>query len=44
MRVDGTSILGATIGLGDEITGTGTAYDGWGFTLEENVLKFKNLA
>ena len=26
------------------ISGTGTAYDGWGFTLEESTLKFKQLA
>ena len=26
------------------ISGTGTVYDGWGFTLEESVLKFKQLA
>ena len=42
--VGGTSILSAPIGLGDAISGTGTAYDGWGFTLEDTVLKFKNLA
>jgi len=29
---------------GEAIAGTGTAYDGWGFTLENDVLKFKNLA
>ena len=26
------------------ISETGTVYDGWGFTLEESVLKFKQLA
>ena len=41
--VDGTSILGGeTIGLDDQIGGG--AYDGWGFTLEDDTLKFKNLA
>ena len=30
--------------LGQAIAGTGTAYDGWGFALEDDVLKFKNLA
>ena len=30
--------------LNEQIEGTGTAYDGWGFTLEDTVLKFKNLA
>ena len=44
VQVDGMSILGGeTIGLNDQISG-GTAYDGWGFTLEDTVLKFKNLA
>ena len=40
-------IAGADIGsaaYGQAITGTGTAYDGWGFTRENDVLKFKNLA
>jgi hypothetical protein len=30
--------------LDEQIEDTGTAYDGWGFTLEDTVLKFKNLA
>ena len=41
--VDGTSILSEAIDLDQAISG-GTAYDGWGFTLEESVLKFKQLA
>ena len=40
--VDGASILLDTIGL-DEAIGSG-AYAGWGFTLEEDTLKFKHLA
>ena len=40
--VDGVSVLGYTIGLGDAIEGG--AYDGWGFTLENNMLKFRHLA
>ena len=30
--------------LDQQIENTGTAWDGWGFTLEESTLKFKNLA
>ena len=30
--------------LDQQIANTSTAYDGWGFTLEDTVLKFKNLA
>ena len=30
--------------LDQAIENSGTAYDGWGFTLEDTVLKFKNLA
>ena len=43
VRIDGISILNDPIGLGEAIAG-GTACDGWGFTLEDGVLKFKNLA
>ena len=42
VRVDGTSILTDTIDLDEAISGG--AYDGWGFTLEDSVLKFKQLA
>ncbi len=41
------AINGADIGsaaYGSAIEGTGTVYDGWGFALEDSVLKFKNLA
>ena len=40
--VDGTSILSETIDLDEAIVGG--AYAGWGFTLENDTLKFKNLA
>ena len=40
--VDGVSILPETIELGEQIAAGD--YAGWGFTVEENVLKFKNLA
>jgi len=40
--VDGESIIADTIGLDKKIVGG--AYDGWGFTLEDSALKFKNLA
>ena len=39
--VDGVA---AELVLDQQIAGTGTAWDGWGFTLEDTVLKFKNLA
>ena len=41
VQVDGTDIA-TGLDLGQAISGG--AYDGWGFALEENVLKFKNLA
>ena len=40
--VDGASIVTDTIGLNDQIASGD--YAGWGFTLDENVLKFKHLA
>ena len=40
--VDGVSILSETIGLDEAIVGG--AYAGWGFTIEEDTLKFKHLA
>ena len=40
-EVDGVA---AELVLDQQIAGTGTAYDGWGFTVEDSVLKFKNLA
>ena len=42
VRVDGVSIVTGTIGLNDQIASGD--YAGWGFTLDENVLKFKQLA
>jgi len=42
VQVNGESILSNTIGLNEAITGG--AYDGWGFTLEDTTLKFKQLA
>ena len=44
MQINGTSILSETIDIEDKIEGTGTAYDGWGFTDENGMLKFKQLA
>ncbi len=41
LRVDGEDVA-TGLHLGDAIAGT--AYDGWGFALEDTVLKFKNLA
>lgn len=40
--VNDESILSDTIGLDEAIEGG--AYDGWGFTLEDTALKFKQLA
>ena len=40
--VDGNSILGNTLALGEKIVGG--VCDGWGFTLEGSALKFKQLA
>ena len=40
-NVDG---IAAELALGQAIGNTGTVYDGWGFTLEDSTLKFKNLA
>ncbi|MBQ6352733.1 MAG: hypothetical protein IJJ28_05660, partial [Lentisphaeria bacterium] len=40
--VDGTSILSETLDLDDAIVGG--AYDGWGFTVENDTLKFAKLA
>ncbi len=34
----------AALGLGDALDSSFGIYEGWGFTLEENVLKFKQLA
>ena len=42
VQVDGTSILTETLDLDQAIVGG--AYAGWGFTLEEDTLKFKHLA
>ncbi|MBP5530650.1 MAG: hypothetical protein J6Y54_01285, partial [Lentisphaeria bacterium] len=39
--VDG---IAAELDLDQQIAGTGTAYDGWGFTVEDSALKFKQLA
>ena len=39
--VDGVA---AELALDEQIAGTGTACDGWGFTLDGSVLKFKQLA
>ena len=44
VQIDGQSILSETIDIGDKIAGTGTAYDGWGFTDDNGMLKFKQLA
>ena len=44
VQINGTSILSETLDLDQAIAGTGTACDGWGFTVEETVLKFKQLA
>ena len=44
VQIDGTSILSETIGLDQQIAGTGTAYDGWGFTNDNGTLKFAKLA
>ena len=43
VQIDGTSILSETLALNQAISG-GTAYDRWGFTNDEGVLKFKQLA
>ena len=40
-NVDG---IAAGLVLDQAIGNTGTVYDGWGFTLEDSTLKFKNLA
>ena len=42
VQVDGASILSETLDLDQAIVGG--AYAGWGFTLEEDTLKFKHLA
>jgi hypothetical protein len=42
VQVGGVSILTDNIELGERIAAGD--YAGWGFTVEENVLKFKNLA
>jgi autotransporter passenger strand-loop-strand repeat protein len=44
VQIDGTGILDAPLALGDVIENTGTVCDGWGFTLENDTLKFKQLA
>ena len=44
VQINGASILTDKIDLDEMIAGTGTACDGWGFTLEDTVLKFKQLA
>jgi len=44
VQINGSSILSETIDIDDVIAGTGTAYDGWGFTDENGTLKFKRLA
>ena len=40
--VDGSSILDAALALDEKIVGG--VWDGWGFTVEDSALKFKNLA
>ncbi|MBP5531317.1 MAG: hypothetical protein J6Y54_04740, partial [Lentisphaeria bacterium] len=42
VEVGSTEITG--LAYDTAISGTGTAYDGWGFGLESGVLKFKQLA
>ena len=42
--IGGAATAAVDLALGAAIEGTGTVYDGWGFALEESVLKFKNLA
>ena len=42
LQVDGDNVATGLV-LGDTITGTGTAYDGWGFTRENDVLKFAQI-
>jgi len=42
VQIDGESILSDTLDLDDEIADGD--YAGWGFTLDDGVLKFKNLA
>ena len=42
-QLDGSSVASG-LALDAAISGTSTAYDGWGFTLENEVLKFKQLA
>ena len=44
VEIDETPILPDTIDLDTPISGTGTVCDGWGFTVENSVLKFKHLA
>ena len=44
LQIDGQSILSETIDIEDKIEGTGTAYDGWGFTDDNGTLKFAKLA
>ena len=44
VQIDGQSILSETIDIEDVIAGTGTVYDGWGFTDDNGMLKFKQLA
>ena len=44
VQIDGTSILSETIDIEDKIAGTGTVYDGWGFTDDNGMLKFAKLA
>ena len=40
----GGSEIASGLSYSQQISGTGTAYDGWGFDLESGVLKFKQLA
>ena len=42
--IGGAATAAVGLALGAAIAGTGTVYDGWGFALEDSVLKFKNLA
>jgi len=44
VQIDGSSILSEAIDIDDVIAGTGTAYDGWGFTDDNGTLKFMKLA
>ena len=42
--IGGAATAAVDLALDTAITGTGTAYDGWGFAMEDTTLKFKQLA